>query len=483
MSTIIKSGDSSDLLKINSDKQVEVKLSNPVETSGVNQTNKVGSVRLMHEVDAGTKTGEAILIAPYTDQYYRQYTADSKLLDTESFNYTAQNTGKYKYTSTTLTFNHSGAGLNTNGGNVTTTSIGASYSSYAQFPLLGNSSLESEIVGSFSAQPTTNTIIDFGLFTPNASNPFTPTDGAYFRLTSAGLIGVMNNNGTETTSGVFAFNYDNSSKYRFYISVSVKGVQFWINDILYADLPTPIAQGQPFMSAAQPFSVRHAIVGGAAGSVINFNLNQYSVINLGVTFSSSLGEVGNRVFGSYQGLSGGTMGSLANYANNTNPTAAVPTNTTAALGSGLGGQFWETDTLALTTDGIIQSYQVPLGTASVPGKRLRILSLVINSYVQTALTGGGYIAQYSLCFGHTAVSLATAEAATTKAPRRIPLGIQSVSSGAAALTTLNSIEINFNDAPVYVNPGEFIAIAKKKVGTAPTAGVIAHMITYTYAWE
>lgn len=177
------------------------------------------------------------------------------------------------------------------------------------------------------------------------------------------------------------------------------------------------------------------------------------------------------------------MGSLANYANNTNPTAAVPTNTTAALGSGLGGQFWETDTLALTTDGIIQSYQVPLGTASVPGKRLRILSLVINSYVQTALTGGGYIAQYSLCFGHTAVSLATAEAATTKAPRRIPLGIQSVSSGAAALTTLNSIEINFNDAPVYVNPGEFIAIAKKKVGTAPTAGVIAHMITYTYAWE
>ena len=102
----------------------------------------------------------------------------------------------------------------------------------------------------------------------------------------------MNNNGTETTSGVFAFNYDNNSKYRFYISVSVKGVQFWINDILYADLPTPIAQGQPFMSAAQPFSVRHAIVGGAAGSVINFNLNQYSVINLGVTFSSSLGEVG-----------------------------------------------------------------------------------------------------------------------------------------------------------------------------------------------
>lgn len=78
------------------------------------------------------------------------------------------------------------------------------------------------------------------------------------------------------------------------------------------------------------------------------------------------------MYGSYQGLSGGTMGSLASYANNANPTAAVPTNTTAALGTGLGGQFWETDTLAVNTDGIIDSYQVPAASANYSGKRLSI---------------------------------------------------------------------------------------------------------------
>jgi hypothetical protein len=72
-------------------------------------------------------------------------------------------------------------------------------------------------------------------------------------------------------------------------------------------------------------------------------------------------------------LSGTTQGSLANYANSTNPTAVVPTNTTAALGVGLAGQFWEIDTLAVTTDGIIQSYQNNLISSSVPGRRLAIL--------------------------------------------------------------------------------------------------------------
>ena len=66
------------------------------------------------------------------------------------------------------------------------------------------------------------------------------------------------------------------------------------------------------------------------------------------------------------------MGGLSKYTNNTNATAAVPTNTTAALGTGLGGEFWETDTLAVNTDGIIQSFQVPAGTVNTQGKRLVI---------------------------------------------------------------------------------------------------------------
>lgn len=146
------------------------------------------------------------------------------------------------------------------------------------------------------------------------------------------------------------------------------------------------------------------------------------------------------------------MGSLANYANNTNPTAAVPTNTTAALGTGLGGQFWETDTLAVNTDGIIQSYQVPAGTVNVQGKRLVIRGLYIDTFVQTALTGGGYNEIWTLAFGHTAVSLATAEATTTKARRIIPIGSRTVASGAVALTQLPRLFLDMGENPVFVNP-------------------------------
>jgi hypothetical protein len=56
----------------------------------------------------------------------------------------------------------------------------------------------------------------------------------------------------------------------------------------------------------------------------------------------------------YQGQTGGTLGSTALYTNNLAPTAGVAmTNTTAALGSGLGGQFSALPTLAVNNDGII----------------------------------------------------------------------------------------------------------------------------------
>jgi hypothetical protein len=483
MSTKIQNGNNTaGLQNVNADFQSEVKLANPIETNGDANPNKVGTVRLTNENDAGTITGEATLRAPYCDQYYRMTTADTSILDSENFDYLAQNTGKHSYTNTTMTAGWTASGLTTNSGNSVATTVGLVVQSRLFFPIVGNANTDAEMVASFSAQPTSNIIIDFGMFINGGSNPFAPTDGIYFRLTSAGLQGITNNAGIETSTGVFAFNYINNQKYRFYISSTVKSVEFWIDDILYAEMITPIAQGQPFLSGSLPFAVRHANVGGAAGAVINFVLNQYSVISGGIDFVSTLSEIGNRIHGSYQGLSGGTMGSLASYANNTNPTPAVPTNTTSTVITALGGQGWETDTLAVTTDGIIMSYQNPAHTVNFAGRRLVIYGVKIDSYIQTGLTGGGYNAQFSLCFGHTAVSLATGEAATTKAPRRIALGRYSVSSGAVALTQLSTISINFK-VPIYVNPSEFVAIAKKKVGTAPSAGVIAYTVLLDYGWE
>lgn len=445
---------------------------------------------IFSEVDAGVRTGSRFVLAPETDLDYALRVSTGIILDDEVFNYTAQNTGKHQYHNTTMTNSWATGGLTTNSGNITTTTTGTSFRSYAMFPIFGSGVLTyfQAQVG-FTQQPNANQVIDFGLFQFPTTNPYAPTDGAYFRVDSSGVKAVVNNNGTETetvlngTGGTWNFSYTNNTIYRFIIAIHEGGIIFWVNDEIAYKYTTPIGQGTPFLSQALPIGVRHAIVGGAAGSTMSAVVKAIGVSVEGMNFSEPLGARGNGIYGSYQGLSGGTMGSLASYANSTNPTAAVPTNTTSTVLTALGGQGWETDTLAVTTDGIIMSYQVPSGTVSTPGKRLKLTGIKITSFVQTALTGGGYNAQFALAFGHTSVSAATAEAATTKATRRIALGSYSVASGATALTQLPDITLDLSSAPVYVNPGEFIAVLKKKIGTAPSAGVIAYTFTPIYSWE
>lgn len=433
-------------------------------------------------------------LSPETDLDYRLRTAGDMLMDNEVFSYTAQNTGKHSYSNTTMTATWNAGNLLTNATSITTTTTGVSFTTRAYFPIFGTSTLSADFEMAFSAATVpTNSIVDFGPYIPGAANPYAPSDGCFFRANASGFQGVCSSNGSETSSGVFTFTPVVNRKYQFIIYIHQRAAEFWIGDQsggniddvhLYAVIPVPAGQGQVLLGQSVPISLRHVITGGAASGVYQVQLAAYSVRIGGPQFSREFGGgSGNAIYGSYQGMSGGTMGSLAQFANSANPAAAVPTNTTAALATGLGGQFWETDTLAVTTDGIVMSYQVPAATVNAAGRRLRLQRVRIESFVQTALTGGGYNAVWSLAFGHTAVSLATAEAATTKAPRRIALGNQTVASGAVALTALSTVEADFGEAPVYLNPGEFIQLVKKKVGTAPSAGVIAHTVFVAYSWE
>jgi hypothetical protein len=93
------------------------------------------------------------------------------------------------------------------------------------------------------------------------------------------------------------------------------------------------------------------------------------------------------------------------------------------------------------------------------------------------------LAGSSSAFGGTAASLATGETANGKAHRRVPLGLQAVAAAAAAGVVLSRVGMSFADGPIYVNPGEFVQVVKKKIGTAPSAGVIGHLITFIYGWE
>jgi hypothetical protein len=320
-------------------------------------------------------------------------------------------------------------------------------------------------------------------------------------MSSAGLAGIVNNNGVETSTGVFpltlgtgTYAYTSNTVYRFLIQITNVQTSFWINNLKVGSVATPAGADGPCMSRALPWSIRHAIVGGAAGSATSALVKDYRVFVRGPQFSDSLGTVGNRVLGSYQGFSGGTMGGLTTYVNSTNPTAGVPVNTSLAanLPGGLGGQGLVTAAATAATDGIWGSYQVPIGSTTVQGRRLVIRGLrlqALNTGAAVATTAT--VLQWSLAFGHTAVSLATADTAsfataTAKAPRRIALGFMSwaIAAAIAAPPAEGPISIDFSDAPIYVNPGEFVAlVAKFLIGTATASQTIAFIWQPIYGWE
>lgn len=453
------------------------------------------------EVDAGQFTGSRTVLSGEVDKDYRQRVAHDNMLDQEQFNYTSQNTGKHSHAFTTLTATVSAAGLLTNSGNITTTATGMTFGTHAMFPVGGTQTTVVETSAAFTAQPNVNTVIDFGLFLRGASTAFAPLDGIYFRMSSGGMSGVINISGVETVSTAFplaagagTWLYTNNQVNRYLIQVNNVSCTFWINNHLMAEIPTPIGASFPCKSVALPWSVRHAITGGAAGAATQCLINDYRVFIRGAQYADRLSIVGQRVLGSYQGISGGTLGSLATIPNSTNPTAAVPSNTalTANLPAGLGGQGLVTAAAAAATDGIWGSYQAPAGSQLVQGRRLAIRGVYVDAVnLGAAVATTATTLQFSLAFGHTAVSLAQAETAsfatgTTKAPRKVALGFMTWPVGAAIgqQPQGGQMFVDFGDSPVYVNAGEFVALVGKfLVGTATASQTIQFVWQPVYGWE
>lgn len=486
MSTKIQGGsNTSGLANVTSDYALNASL----ERNAASNPNSVSAVKIYSEIDNGENlnpAGDVILASPEVDSDFRTRTVTDTILDIETFNYIAQNTGKHNTATSTFTLAWSAVGLNTNSGSSIAVG-GSTLSTYQEFPLMGTTNLYCEFTGGLNTAMFANSVVDIGLFRKSAVTPFAPTDGVYFRITSAGVNGVINYNGTEVQSSIFtSYTPAIADKSRWIISINEFTVDFWINDKLYGRLEKPQASGQPFLSSSLPFAIRHANT-GATASAVQFILTDYSVSIGGAVYNRTLGEQGNAAFGSYQGLSGGTMGSLASYANSANPTAAVPSNTalTANLPNGLGGQGAVTAQAAAATDGIWSSYQVPAGTIAVQGKRLKISGIRIDAVnIGAAVATTATTVQFSLAFGHTAVSLATTEAAAAKAPRRLALGFMTWPVGAAIGSQATPISVDFSYGPIYVEPGHFVQLVGKfLVGTATASQVINFVWQPIYSWE
>lgn len=457
-----------------------------------------GYGRPMSEVDAGLVYGSAVLKAGEVSEDFRLRVELDTVLDSHTFNETAQFTGKHKYLNTTMTNTWAANALNTNGSAITTLNTGTSFSTYQYFPIFGAAETYAYFNVAFTGTwAVTNTTIDIGLFTAAVATPYAPTDGVYIRANNTGLFGVANFNGTEQTSSVFkavsgGANWSPTigTFYDIIVTIGQNIAVFWMNlrdgngYVRMADIMDSAGGGLPSSVANVPFQVRHAIGGTAASGVMGCKIGTYTISQGGFQNTRSELITAANWSGGQQGLAGHTQGSTALYTNSLAPGAgAAMTNTTAALGTGLGGQFSALPTLAANTDGIVCSYQNPAPTAAIAGHQLVIKGIRIEAIVSTVLVGNAtpLIYFYSIAYGHTAVSLATTETANTKAPRRVPVGAQTFAAAAALGTVATSVYVPF-DRPLPVNPGEFVQLVAKNVGAVTTTGVITFLVTFDAGW-
>jgi hypothetical protein len=414
------------------------------------------------------------------------------LSDNDVFNYAAQNTARHAYYNTTMTATWASGFLNTNGSGITTTTTGVKFNTYRMFPIYGACDVWLEWTAKFTgAWAATNSTIDVGAFLAPTSTPYAPTDGVYFRANSSGLTGIINYSTTETSTGVIKVGPGLSAAawtpvigqvYKFGIAINNGKVEFWIDDVLVAKIET--TNGAPISCGSVPFAVRQAHV-GAASAVQGISIADYTC-SIGDLNTAKLWSHQNAGMGlmAHQGQSGQTMGPTVSLANSTLPAGSGGSNT-AALVTGLGGIGQLNAASGAATDYIATSFLNPSGTSAATGRTLYITGVRISSInYGAAVATTPTTLQWSLAFGHTAASLATADAATAKAPRRIPLGFQTAAVGAAIGALYSSDIFMPFESPIVVNPGEYLASTVKQiVGTATASQTIVFTVGFDGYYE
>lgn len=447
---------------------------------------KAGFSAALSEVDAGTVTGERTTRAFEASEDYRERVGIDSLRWNDRFVGAVLNSTLWTAPVTTATVTVAAGWLNLNAGASVASGAVARVTSYSSFPSYGTVPLYWESVIQFTQLPQTNNVCEWGEFI--STGVAAPTDGCFFRLDAAGEFRcVTSANGVEQQSAALDFStlVGSVNSHHYLVVINDDSASFWIDDVLVARVLRATAGYGVTASGELPASFRNyntAITAAAQIVKIAYCTVTYGDINTGKSWLDTLACMGGNAT---QGQTGGTLGTTALYTNSLAAGAGfVATNTTAALGSGLGGQFSLQPTLAVPTDGIIQSYLNPLGTAAIPGRTLMIKGVRISAVVTTLFVGGPVILALSLAYGHTAVSLATTETATSKAPRRIPLGIMTFAATAAvgAGADKGDIYIPFTVA-VVVQPGEFLQVVGKNMGVVTSAGVITFEILFDPAAE
>jgi hypothetical protein len=449
---------------------------------------KAGASVLYHQNDGGSATGTRLLRSPQVSQDYRARVGMDTLLFTDTFNATAQNTNLWNYVLVTLTATQPGGYLQFGTVQGTASTHGAFMKTFQYFPLIGTAPL----LAKFTLMPVTavlvaNEAMYWGFGAPTVAGTV-PTDGVWFKATSAGVIGEVVYNGVTTPTATLTATFTGLATNRIWaLVVGERSVEFWCDDVLQATVTVPAANGQPWMAASQPVFLQKL----CTGVVSNTNVVRVSDVTVTLLDLASNkpwpAQMSTQGMHGSQGQNGQTQGKTALWGNSAAPTAAALVNNAAAF-TGLGGIVAVLPTFTVGSDGLLINYTNPAATINITGRNLLIYGVTIQGGVSVIFTGGPVTNAFALVYGHITATLAATETAsfataTTHMPRVVALGMDTYPATAAVGTLGNAIRAQFT-VPIVVRPGEMVGILVRNVGVVTSStSAITYVVGFDSCWE
>jgi hypothetical protein len=406
----------------------------------------------------------------------------------------------WKQTATTMAVSSgsfTGGFLLLNGTSITTPSTGVQYQSYAVFPTYGGYGTRYEFaaatVNGFNAA---NKTIELGVGLTTDAKTNGLLDGACFRWNSAGEFrGIMSINGTEYTTAALTVPSDNVV-HRYTMVMNQTGLDFKVDGQLVATLNVPSDQPGAGLQPNLPLLMR--VYNSAVTPALPPQLKvaecwvSQTGIDWGKPWAHILAGMAqhcvNVPYGQAMPAGGASTNNQSGTAGGAAIAATAAGSNTAALITGLGGVGRMTaQATNIAAAGYMNffSYQVPAITATQGSKRLHITGLWI-----TCSNGGAVIATtptcliWALAWGHTAVSLATADAVGAKGPRFLPLGQMYGAIGNVIGQGYDKDIVRSFQTPIVVNPGEFVALVVRFLqGTATASQEVVTVAGFEGYWE
>ena len=436
-----------------------------------------GYAATLGEAHDGASGLPALRRAIYASPEKRLAVGMESLLWDDNFSHTVLNSRKYSNNLTTMTAAVAGGFLTLNTGATAASAAAASLRTYRSFPILGNFPTTIDFWFSLSLVPQAQNNIEIGVGIPSASNVSPPTDGIYMLVDTAGALQlVANYNGTTTTSGAITFAWTANKVYHGEIVCHADRIELYFDGVLIGTVLRTAASTVGAMAQNQSGNLFARLHNAAAtAGAQKLNIARWSVTLGDGLFERPWGATRIGMGDNLQSApNSAAVAPLDNFANSAAPTSAVLSNTAAGYAKP-GGQFQFAAVAGSETDYALFAYQLPTSSAATPGKTMVVTGIDLDAFNMGAANATtATLLEWHVGIGSTAVSLATTDTATTRAPHRKFLGVQTFPVGAAIGARADrALSADFSTAPLMVESGTFLhVILRIPAGTATASQII-----------